>query len=413
MALNEGAPPSVTSLDRIYASEILKSTQDRYADLRKKFVARFNKEPEFFARSPGRVNIIGEHIDYCGFSVLPMAITRDVVIAVASGSDDKPTVTVVNSNGTKYKENTFIHDEKNFVDIDSSVLEWSNYFKCGYKGAFEELGLPSKGKSLLVLIDGNVPAGAGVSSSSAFVCASALATTAAFGKEATKGALAQTAIRAERYCGVHSGGMDQSISIMGQTGSALMIHFVPKLYAEPIHFPAAEKALVFVIANTLVTADKHTTAPTNYNLRVVETRLAAAMLALHLKLEHSATLREVKDRWVKAQNGDDTGKEADTLAKMEGFVDAAFKDGKYSKEEVATFLGTTVAEIDSKYVGNIVIRCDGFEIKKRARHVLSEAKRVYQFRDVCSKKPPFTGDLITVRIILRTLQAKKLNHVLA
>jgi galactokinase len=147
---------------------------------------------------------LGEHIDYCGYSVLPMAIARDVVIAVAEVEGSIPTVTVGNINSQKYPEATFTHDDENIVDIDATVHAWSNYFKCGYKGAFEET--KAKGKSLAVLIDGDVPAGAGVSSSSAFVCSAALATSTAVGRSIPKGRLTQTAIRSERYCGVQSGG---------------------------------------------------------------------------------------------------------------------------------------------------------------------------------------------------------------
>ncbi|KAI8853009.1 ribosomal protein S5 domain 2-type protein [Chytridium lagenaria] len=378
--MSEEIPPTYSRLEDIYAAETLPAARARYEAVRAKFTEKFGQEPQFYARSPGRVNIIGEHIDYCGFSVLPMAIARDVIIAVAESKDqtDPARVTVSNINGTKYPDNTFTHDSKNFVDIDASLHEWSNYFKCGYKGAFE--ASLASGKSLNIVIDGNVPAGAGVSSSSAFVCASALATLTASGKVITKGELAQTAIRSERYCGVQSGGMDQSISIMGNTGSALLIHFVPKLAVEPIRFPPSNPGLVFVIANTL-------------------TRLAAALLSKHVGVDHSATLREVQDKWIAREIADGKfgggeGKEAEVLSLLEGSVDAAFKDGKYTREEAAHGLGISVEELEKKYVGSIVIKCDGFELKKRARHVFSEAKRVFQFRDVCKMLPPYSGDLL-------------------
>jgi galactokinase len=196
--------------------------------------------------------------------------------------------------------------------------------------------------------------------------------------------------------------MDQSISIMGTASSALLIHFYPKLAADPIRFPASDPPLVFVIANTLVTADKHTTAPTNYNLRVVETRLAAAILAKHLNVAPGATLREVQDRWIEkaSAEGSFTGspadRESEILGKLLEAVDAAFKEEMYTRDEAASILGLTVAEMEAKFVGSIVIRCDGFQLKKRARHVFSEAKRVYQFRDVCSLKPPYSGHLLKV-----------------
>lgn len=91
------------------------------------------RKPNFVVRSPGRVNLIGEHIDYCGFGVLPMAIERDVII-VGATTDEDTKVRVANTNAKKYPAREFDYEGKEkIVTIDSSELEWSNYFKCGYK----------------------------------------------------------------------------------------------------------------------------------------------------------------------------------------------------------------------------------------------------------------------------------------
>jgi galactokinase len=76
--------------------------------------------------------LIGEHIDYCGFGVLPMAIERDVIIA-GTATDENTNVTVSNIN-EKYPTRQFGWEGKEkIITIDDSELEWSNYFKCGYK----------------------------------------------------------------------------------------------------------------------------------------------------------------------------------------------------------------------------------------------------------------------------------------
>jgi galactokinase len=104
----------------------------RYQALLDKFEQTYHRKPDFIARSPGRVNLIGEHIDYCGFGVLPMAVDRDVVMAVATTNDDTK-VRVANVN-PKYPTREFDYEGvEKIVTIDSSSLEWSNYFKCGYK----------------------------------------------------------------------------------------------------------------------------------------------------------------------------------------------------------------------------------------------------------------------------------------
>ncbi len=91
----------------------------------------FGSEPDFYARSPGRVNLIGEHIDYSGYSVLPMAIERDMVMAVKT-KEGSVRVELANVDA-KYPARSFDHDTQSFVTIDSTIHEWSNYFKCGYK----------------------------------------------------------------------------------------------------------------------------------------------------------------------------------------------------------------------------------------------------------------------------------------
>lgn len=104
----------------------------RYKAIIAEFERVHGRKPEFVVRSPGRVNLIGEHIDYCGFGVLPMAIERDVVI-VGATTDDDTKVRIANVN-PKYQTREFDYEGKEkVVTIDSSELEWSNYFKCGYK----------------------------------------------------------------------------------------------------------------------------------------------------------------------------------------------------------------------------------------------------------------------------------------
>lgn len=272
MSIGDSFVGKYSDLSKLYDDSVLEYQRSRYSALRLEFCKRFKRDPEFFVRSPGRVNLIGEHIDYALYSVLPMAIDRDVIMAIATTDSHDPTVIIGNVD-VNYPECHFCHDQDKIVDIDASLHEWSNYFKCGYKGIFEKLNIKAN-KSLFILMDGTVPLGGGLSSSAAFVCCSALGTMVANNMSLSMGELTQVAIDSERYAGVQSGGMDQSISIMAPAGSPLIIHFYPKLMAEPVRF--SNVVPMFVIANTMVTAEKHLTAPTNYNLRVVEVRLAAA-----------------------------------------------------------------------------------------------------------------------------------------
>ncbi|RUP32842.1 107-domain-containing protein [Jimgerdemannia flammicorona] len=124
--------PTVDSLDKIYDEKKILSEGVRYNNLVIKFETVFGRAPEFITRSPGRVNLIGEHIDYAGFGVLPMAVDRDVIMAVATHHDNSK-IRIANVSD-KYPKREFDFEGKDeVVTIDSTVLEWSNYFKCGYK----------------------------------------------------------------------------------------------------------------------------------------------------------------------------------------------------------------------------------------------------------------------------------------
>lgn len=145
------------------------------------------------------------------YEVLPMAVTADMLLAVSVSNFPTPTVRIANVN-PKFPPRTFDIPTTGELEIDSSAHEWSNYFKAGLRGAIELLqkkGI-STGHSpagMDILVDGTVPSGAGLSSSAAFVCASALASLVANGEEKVdKKELVNLAIVSERYVGVNSGG---------------------------------------------------------------------------------------------------------------------------------------------------------------------------------------------------------------
>lgn len=137
-----------------------------------------------------------------------MAIAVDVLLAVRIRSDISE-VRIANVN-PKFPTRSFKLPEEGLVEINSKSLEWSNYFKAGLRGACELLQ-KKKGSNrsvgMDVMVNGNVPAGGGLSSSAAFVCASALATMIANGeKTVNKKELVEVAIVSERSVGVNSGG---------------------------------------------------------------------------------------------------------------------------------------------------------------------------------------------------------------
>ncbi|KAJ2899031.1 galactokinase [Coemansia aciculifera] len=386
--------PTVTALDEVYADSLLLHGA-RYQSLTEAFIEMYGAMPDFIARAPGRVNIIGEHIDYCGFPVFPMAIVPDCLIAVKAV--DESVVRLANVN-SKYAAREFGFQPGNIVEIDASVHDWSNYFKCGYRGALEAIGATTSPVGMQCLMDGSVPISVGLSSSSAFVCCAVMATMKANGRVLSQERVVETSVTSERYIGTNGGGMDQTTSIMSQPQSAAFIEFSPMLRVTPVKLPSTTPPIAFVIANTMVESDKVAMAATNYNLRVVETRIGALMLAKHLNiLEHSAcanadplTFKTVMDEYFAGSYPGDRDpavlKWTKRLAAMLEKAGALF--GKHSQgftpSECADYLHTSVDSLMRRVdVDRFPVRAERFKILQRAQHAFSEALRVVKFRQIC------------------------------
>lgn len=183
--------------------------EPRYQRITERFKEKYGMHPEFFARAPGRVNIIGEHIDYCGYSVLPAAIEQDMIMAYSVTNDDK--IVLNNYDKDLYPEITISTDAHQKFGEHGAFI---NYFLCGYKAVLA-LDSPFKGKvtkptGMRIYIDSLVPPAAGLSSSSAFVVCSAVLTAHAnkLLNEIDQASLAQLTIDAERLAGTACGGMD-------------------------------------------------------------------------------------------------------------------------------------------------------------------------------------------------------------
>ncbi len=97
-----GPVPVAKSLKDIYTEDAIPTQTARWEALLKQFSTNYGGLPDFVSRSPGRVNIIGEHIDYSLYSVLPMAITADVILAVRVIDDSKSPKDATRSESPTY-----------------------------------------------------------------------------------------------------------------------------------------------------------------------------------------------------------------------------------------------------------------------------------------------------------------------
>ena len=186
---------------------------DRVDALQRAFSERFWRPVEHVVRAPGRVNLIGEHTDYNDGFVLPVAIERDMMVALAPRSDRE-----VNLYSLDFGEAaTFSLDEMRKDEEHA----WSNYAR-GVAQELQQAGVSLVG--LDAVTQGNVPIGAGLSSSAAFEVAMALAFILAAGAPLDRVQVALIAQRAEnRFVGMQCGIMDQFVSALGQEGHALFI----------------------------------------------------------------------------------------------------------------------------------------------------------------------------------------------
>lgn len=157
-----------------------KKFERRFENLKTRFKQLYGVLPSFYVRAPGRVNIIGEHIDYCGYSVLPAALDQDFVMAyitVPAGNEGADEIEISNIDKDTFPTAKISTDP--FQKLHETA-DWRNYWLCGYKAALahsEELRAHLGEKEpvgMKVLIDSYVPPAAGLSSSSAFCVAAAI-----------------------------------------------------------------------------------------------------------------------------------------------------------------------------------------------------------------------------------------------
>ncbi|KAM9979899.1 hypothetical protein ACTFIZ_006155 [Dictyostelium cf. discoideum] len=372
-SFNPALPTIVESLDDIYKN--FENNKKRYEELNETFSKIYNGDkPIFYFRAPGRVNLIGEHVDYSGYCVLPFALEQDTIVAVSFNKLNNDIINIHNCN-EKYTPKSIDVSAGGGIEIDMKRHHWTNYVLAAWKGVQQAMEKGGKLKSVNLLYSGNVPMGAGVSSSSALVCVSTLAISYCNNLILNKEELAQLSIKSERYVGVESGGMDQSISFLAEQNTAKLIEFHPNLKTFDVQLP---KGVSFVICNSLVDSLKVVTGATNYNLRVVECRLAAVLLAFHCGLSWEK-VRRLRD--VQYQGNFDLPQ---LIQLTEQYLSVK---QTYTREELATILDISVEQLVKTYFpSGITVQSEHFELYKRARHVFTETQRVYKFSEICKQQ---------------------------
>jgi galactokinase len=243
------------------------------------YQSRFGCPPRHIVRAPGRVNLIGEHTDYNGGFVLPMAIDRATWVALGPRPDLR-----VRLHSLDYDETAAFDLER----LHKCHASWVEYPK-GVAWALEEAGFSLQGWDGVTKCD--VPMGAGLSSSAAFelAIARAFAAVSGFGWDASRMAL--LCQKAEnQWVGVQCGIMDQMISALGKQGQAILID-CRDLSTEAVPLPSSE---VVVIMDTMTRRDL---ADSAYNERRAQCEATARAFGV-------AALRDVSMSAFRARAAD-------------------------------------------------------------------------------------------------------------
>ncbi len=297
------------------------------------------RAPTHLSRAPGRVNLIGEHTDYNGLPVFPMALDREVRILFRPRGDG--TVRVVNAD-PEFRPRTFELTEE---IPPGEAGDWGNYVKAPCQALSRRLGDLSGFDGL---VSSTLPVASGLSSSSALVIAVGRALLAANELSIPTLELADEMARAERYTGTRGGGMDQAISLGARAGHASRLEFEPlRTYESPV--PPDWR---FIVAHTLVRAEKSGAAQEAYNARNRECREALALI-----------------REAAAATGW-TGAGALTYAEL------------ITRAPVRELLEMAEAHLQGTHL-------------MRFRHVVTEAVRVYEAEEAMRR-----GDLLTFGILM-------------
>lgn len=370
--------------DEVPVINIGSPIDERMQRLSDVFKEEFGRFPLFFVKVPGRVNIIGEHIDYCGYPVLPMALKQDILIAAAITDDLKLQLRNVNKNYSKY-DCVIKNFEEIKIDADGNGKPvWQNYVLCGVKGALEFL----KNKyehGLQLYIDGNIPPASGLSSSSALVSASCLAFLYSQNAYLSKKEIASLCAESERYIGTQGGGMDQAIAFLAEKYSAQHITFDP-LHATPVTLP---EDAAFVVAHSLAEANK--AATNDFNRRVIECRLAAQVIAIREGFNTNKkiiTLSQLQRNLNK------------TLDEMIIIVHKHLSQNSYSKNDICNILHLSEEEVDLAFLATNTKNIQEFKLNQRALHVYEEAMRVERFRQICANSNKNTHILSDLGILI-------------
>jgi galactokinase len=231
----------------------------------KKYIEAFGEAPQIIVRSPGRVNIIGEHTDYNEGFVLPAAIDKAAYVAISLRDDDEIYLIALDLN------ETFSTDIKNLKPVGD--VSWPNFI-LGAAAQFIKKGIVLRGFNAVLLSD--VPIGAGLSSSAAIESATVFALNELLQcKIATIEMIKMAQMTEHEFAGVRCGIMDMFASVMGKKDHVIKLDCKTLEYE---YVPFKLEGIKILLLNTNV---KHSLASSEYNTRRKECEQGIAWIKEH------------------------------------------------------------------------------------------------------------------------------------
>ena len=239
-------------------------------DIKEEFEKRFSKKPQNIFFSPGRVNLIGEHIDYNGGQVMPCAISLGTYLAVSKNTDK-----VFRFQCLNFLETATLHLQNSYS---RSGKEWFNY-PLGVIDHF--IGQGHSVSGLDMLFSGNLPIGAGLSSSASIEVLMAYALSQLFQLNVPNLEIALLSKKVEnKFIGVNCGIMDQFAVTFGEKNKAILLN-CDTLDHELIPFETGDYILAIINTNKT-----RTLADSKYNERFAECGAALKALKKEINAKH-------------------------------------------------------------------------------------------------------------------------------
>lgn len=365
-------------------------------ELCSQFEERFGARATFLARAPGRVVLIGEHLDYNGFPVVSAAMLQGTMVAGCLENNDH--IEVEHLQKDKYTEGqmevngTLIScaNEKN----DGRDERWLSYVAAGTCAFTKDL----KGKRLVsgggrILVGGNLPRAGGLASSSSLVSACALMAARMNRRRIPKLQLAALAAEGERGgTGTRGGSVDHVTSMCAEKGCVMEISFLPTMKVRALKWP--EGARLFAL-DSHITAQKgmEGSVKEEFNLRAAECRLAAALLARRLDVHLAKTVTTPGQLMLSARKSPNLEcKDVTTLRMHISLV--MDRNEIVSIKDAQEELQVSDIELMNRFLAGS--NAENFSIGKRMAHVFSEAERVESFSRVLGDEEMIVSSKIEI-----------------